>query len=159
MNEHPLFKEWAQNCPREAWAMGSLRKYDPLRDRIVAAVVSQRVDDPAFQELTRFADALEFKNKADQEGTREQPPARGERRSFEAHIIRFAPYRSEGRKSFRVDFTTPQGWSGYFDTTNPKVVEQISKLKDRSHPITLVGEIDRRMYDFLVVLGGRVRIV
>ena len=60
---------------------------------------------------------------------------------------------------FRVNFTSPDGWGGYFDTTNPGVVEKIDKMRNHAQLLTLVGEISRRPYEFYVELDGNVRIV
>jgi len=60
---------------------------------------------------------------------------------------------------FRIDFSSPEGWGGYFETTNPGVVERISKLRNHAKTLTLVGEVSRRPYEFYVELTGDVRIV
>lgn len=153
-------EEWRKLHPREWWAFNHLDPEDELRDRVLAAVLGERTGhDEALDGLVRFADALEHRQKVGRRGAPSPPPGDGERRPFQARVTRMVRMASEGRTFYRVDFATPYGWSGMFDTTNPELVERVSKQRDRSKPITLVGEITERPYDFLVVLGARVRIV
>jgi hypothetical protein len=162
MGIHPGLQKWEESCPRLAWAFSFLHQHDPLKDRTVAAVLSERLEDPVFNDLEFFAEALEGKAKSERKGTRESPPAEGERRAFEIYILRMMPcerYNLESRNGFRVFFTTNNGWSGYFDTKSPLIVERVSKLEDRSQPLTVVGEVLERRYDFLVVLESHIRIV
>ena len=114
--------------------------------------------DVAISDLVRFTEALETRLRAERDGTVRDPPGDGERRSVALVVSWMTQMSTEGRKFFRVDFTTAHGWSGFFDTTNPDVVERIAKRRDRS-PITVVGEVTRRPYEFLVELGNGVRIL
>lgn|GEM_PF-4410897 len=153
-------EEWRRLHPREWWAFRQLDQDDDLRARVLAAVLGRRTaHDPALDDLVRYADALENMQRARREGTLKAPPGDGERRPFPARVTRMVHLQSGGRTFYRVDFATPHGWSGTFDTTNPDLVERVSKQRDPRKPVTLVGEITRRPYEFLVELDARVRIV
>jgi hypothetical protein len=157
--EHESVQAWRSQHPREWWAFQQLGEHDDLRTKVLAAVLGGRLKDEAISGLVRFAEALETRLRAERDGTVEAPPADGERRSVQISVSRMEQMSDErGRKFFRVDFTTAHGWSGWFDTTNPDVVERIAKRRDRS-PIMVVGEVVRRPHEFLVELGERVRIV
>jgi len=147
--------EWAENNPRLWWAFEELDLDDDLNDTVLAGIVNERVSPSVITRLVRFADALEAKERAEVAGTMRTPPSVGQRRSVTINVTRTTKVNWDKDKKFRVDFTTNHGWSGYFDTKNPMIIATISK----SNTITVVGEIERHLYDFLVVLGGRVRIV
>lgn len=157
--EHESVQAWRAQHPREWWAFQQLKEGDDLRTRALAAILGHRLEDEAIDDLVRFAEALEVRQKAERNGTVSPPPGDGERRSLKVRVSRMVQKTKEGRKFFRVDFTTPYGWAGFFDTTNPYVVERIARQRDRSKLITVVGEVTRRPYEFLVELGGRVRLV
>jgi hypothetical protein len=157
---HPTFERWKMRHPREWWAFTLLDESDSLRERVVAAVLSGRESkDEAIDELVRIGEAIERHEKALQRGCFEPPPLPNERRAITILIKRMTKVETEGSVAFRVDFDTPKGWSGYFDTTAPEVVERISKHRRRNEPLTIVGEVETRLFDFLVVIGGRVKIV
>lgn len=156
---HPRVEEWRRKYPQEWWAFNQLKETDGMRERVIAAVLAGRQDDEAIDDLVRFAEALEGNRRAARSGTLTPPPPVGERRPLEVRVKRMTKMRRNGRLFFRVDFATRQGWSGYFDTSAPEVVERVSKHRRRSRPLTVVGEVTAHPYDFLVVLGGRVRIV
>lgn len=157
--EHASVQAWRSQHPREWWAFQKLEDDDDLRTRVLAAILGERPGDEAIDDLVRFAEGLEARQKAERDGTVRAPPGDGERRSLDVKVSRMTQKVREGRKFFRVDFTTSHGWAGFFDTTNPHVVERIAKHRDRSRPITVVGEVTRRPYEFLVELGNRVKIV
>lgn len=157
--DHESVQAWRSQHPREWWAFKHLEEGDDLRTRVLAAILGGRLEDEAIDDLVRFAEGLEARQKAERDGTVMPPPGDGERRSLDVKVSRMTQKVREGRKFFRVDFTTPHGWAGFFDTTNPHVVERIAKQRDRSRPITVVGEVTRRPYEFLVELGNRVKIV
>jgi hypothetical protein len=157
--DHPRVEEWRRRHPQEWWALNQLRESDETRDRVLAAVLAGRHEDEAIDELVRFAEAMEGNQRAARDGTLAPPPPLGERRPLEVRIKRMTKMRKDDRLFFRVDFATPFGWSGYFDTSAPDVVERVAKHRHRSRPLTVVGEVAAHPYDFLVVLGGRVRIV
>jgi len=157
--ESERVQAWRRQHPREWWAFQQMSEKDEGRAAALAAVLGGRLEDEAISYLVRFADALEARLKAERDGTDRPPPGDGQRRAVEIRVSRMTQMSDEGgRKFFRVDFTTAHGWSGYFDTRNPDVVERISKRRSGS-PITVVGEVTRRPYEFLVELGERVRIV
>lgn len=151
----PLVQEWAEGNPRLWWAFEHLDYDDGLADALLAGILKDAVSESTITGLVRFADAAEAKERAESAGTMRAPPAVGERRSFTILVTRKTKVNWHREKKFRVDFTTDHGWSGYFDTRNPKIISMISK----SNSLTIVGEIGRHLYDFLVVLEGRVRIV
>ena len=157
--DHESVQAWRAQHPREWWAFQKLREDDDLRTRALAAILGHRFEDEAIDDLVLFAEALEARQRAERDGTVVPPPGDGERRSLDVKVSRMTQKSKGGRKFFRVAFTTPYGWAGFFDTTNPDVVERIARQRDRSKPITVVGEVTRRPYEFLVELGGRVRIV
>lgn len=158
--EHPRVEEWRRRRPQEWWTFEQLRPDDPIRDRVIAAVLGGRDDDDAIDELVRLGEALVANERAARAGTLTPPPPPGERRPLEVTIKRMKKMRDpEGALFFRVDFATAHGWAGYFDTRAPEVVERIAKHRHSSRPLTVVGEVTARPNDFLVVLGGRVRIV
>jgi len=150
---------WKTENPREWWAFQELNENDELRTRVLAAILNERPEDEAIDEIVRFAEALEGRQRAFRAGTVSAPPGKGERRSFSITVTRMTRMRKADRLFFRVDFGTSYGWSGFFDTTNPDVVEKIAKLRNRAKPITVVGEVTRRLYEFLVELDSRVTIV
>jgi hypothetical protein len=150
---------WRKENPQQWWALQELEESDDLHARVLAAVLGNRPEDPAIDDLHRFAEALEGHHRATRAGTVTPPPGDGERRSFPITVTRMTRMKKDNRLCFRVDFRTTQGWSGFFDTTNPDVVERISKIRTRATPITVVGEVTRRLYEFLVELDARVRIV
>ena len=157
---HPSFQRWKSVHPREWWAFSLLDPSDTLRERVVAAVISGREsEDEAIDELVRIAEALELHERAIKRGYSEPPPQSDQRRSFSILIKRMTRRTVLGATVFRVDFDTTKGWSGYFDTTAPEVVERISKHRRRNEPLTIVGEVIERPFDFLVVIGGSVKIV
>jgi hypothetical protein len=156
---HPRVEEWRKKHPQEWWAFNQLRETDEVRERVIAAVMAGRAEDPAIDELVRYGEAIEGNRRAARAGTLTPPPPLGERRPIEVTIRRMTKMRQDGHLFFRVDFATTHGWSGYFDTTAPEVVERVAKHRHRSRPLTVVGEVTAHPYDFLVVLGGRVRIV
>jgi hypothetical protein len=151
----PLVQEWAEGNPRLWWAFEHLDYEDRLADALLAGILKEDVRPSTVTGLVRFADALEAKDRAETAGTMRAPPAVGERRSFRILVTRKTKVNWNREKKFRVDFTTNHGWSGYFDTRNPKIISMISK----SNSLMIVGEIERHLYAFLVVLEGRVRIV
>lgn len=157
--EHESVQAWRSQHPREWWAFQKLEENDDLRTRALVAILGHRPEDEAIDDLVRFAEALETRQKAERDGTVRPPPGEGERRSLELKVSRMTQKSRGGRKFFRVDFTTLYGWAGFFDTTNPHVVERIARQRDRSKLITVVGEVTRRPYEFLVELGGPVRLV
>lgn len=157
--EHERVQAWRSQHPREWWAYEQLEPTDDLTERVLAAVLGGRGHDEALDEITLFADALEARRRAEREGTVVSPPGDGERRSFQARILRMRPMSDDRRRFFRVDFTTPYGWSGFFDTTNPDVVERIAKRRERAAPVQLVGEITRRPRPLVMEMGPTVRIV
>lgn len=150
---------WKTENPRAWWAFQELEEDDELRTRVLASVLSNRPEDESLDELVRFTEALEGHRRATRAGTVREPPGKGERRSFALTVTRMTRMRRAGRLFFRVEFGTDHGWSGFFDTTNPAVVEKVSKLRNRANPITVVGEVTRQIYEFLVELDGRVTIV
>ena len=150
-----VVQEWAEKNPRMWWAFEELDIDDDLNDAVLAGIVNERVPPGVITRLVRFAEALETKERAETAGTMRAPPAVGQRRSVTITVTRTTKVNWNRDKKFRVDFTTNHGWSGYFDTKNPMIISTISK----SNTITVVGEIELHLYDFLVVLGGRVRIV
>jgi hypothetical protein len=156
-------QEWAQANPRLWWAFEQLNDDDDLRDRVLVGILKDSMPSQVIDDLVRFADALEVQERAEATGTVTPPPDVGMRRSFEITVTRMSKvgnWSLNRNRTFRVDFVTDQGWAGYFDTRNPRLVEQINKtLKQERQTITVVGEIEQHLYDFLVVLGGRVRIV
>jgi hypothetical protein len=151
--------EWREQNPRLWWGFETLQDSDPLSERVLVAIMDQHDDDESIDELGRFCDALEAARRAEKSGTFQSPPERGEKRSFEIKGNHMARMRREGRLFFRVEFESQHGWSGFFDTTNPAVVERVTKHRDRNKPILVVGEVVRRVYDFLVELDGSARFV
>lgn len=153
--DHERVKSWKAERPRQWWAFKHLDDDDELQDRVLAAVLADRQDDGAIDDLIRFTEALEAHRRAAKAGTVKAPPAVGERRSFPIIVHRMARMDSPDRKPFfRVDFACPRGWGGHFDTTNPDVVETISKMRNRAKPLTVVGEVSRQSYEFYVELEG-----
>ena len=151
-------REWMDSYPREGWALEELPADDPLRTRAVAAILQHRShDDEAIDELARYADALEAHQQAEEAGKVMPAPPLKRCRQYKVQIVRMKHVANDQSACFRVDFVTDQGWSGFFDTTNPLVVEKINKHTGLA--ITLVGEVIERPYDFMVKLGGPVRIV
>lgn len=139
------------------WAFEQLSDTDELRDRVLAGIVKDSMAPAVIDALVRFADALENRERAEEAGTVSAPPDVGMRRPINIVVTRMTKVNWNRDKTFRVDFVTEHGWSGFFDTKNPRLVEQISKAKNK--PLTVVGEVERHIYEFLVVLGGRVRAV
>jgi len=151
-------KQWGEEYPREWWALEALAPEDPLRDDVVAAILQDRPEDPSIDQLLLYASALEAHERAVRAGTVSSAPDVGLRRPYEIRVTKMVKMISmEKDLFFRVNFWTDEGWSGYFDTTNPRVVEHVNKHK--GVPVTLIGEVERKLYDFLVVLGGRINIV
>lgn len=158
MMELERVKEWGEEYPREWWALEALPPEDPLRDDVVAAILQNRPGDPSIDQLLLYASALEVQERAVKAGTVKPAPDVGPRRPYEIHVIKMVKMLSmEKDLFFRVGFWTDEGWSGYFDTTNPRVVECVNKHKGEI--LTVIGEVERKLYDFLVVLGGRINIV
>jgi hypothetical protein len=157
--EHERVEAWKTESPRQWWAFVQLDAEDDLHDRVLAAVLGGRGDDEAIDELIRFAEALEARRRASKAGTVKVPPAVGERRTFAITVSRMTRMVNPTGPFFRVDFACPDGWGGHFDTTSPDVVETISRLRNRAKPLTVVGEVSRRPYEFYVELQDSVRIV
>ena len=157
--EHDRVEAWKTKSPRHWWAFVLLNEEDELRDRVLAAVLGGRGDDEAIDGLIRFAEALEAHRRASKAGTVKVPPAVGERRSFAITVSRMTRMLNQAGPFFRVDFACPDGWGGHFDTTNPDVVETVSRLRNRAKPLTVVGEVSRRPYEFYIELQDSVRIV
>jgi hypothetical protein len=154
----PRVQEWKEFYPREGWALDELHEHDPLRSRVYAAILQNRDEDPAIDDLVRFADALEARQNAVSDGTMKSAPPVKYRRAYDVRVVRMKHVSHEDSPYFRIDFTTREGWSGFFDTENPLVVEQVNKHKG-PQPLTVVGEVVKRPYDFMVKLGGPIRIV
>ena len=146
---------WAEENPRLWWAFEQLDESDELRDRVLAGIVKDDMPPAVIDDLVRFADGLENRERAESAGTMSAPPEVGMRRPFNIVVTRMTKVNWNRNKTFRVDFVTNYGWSGFFDTKNPAIVAQATKNKT----LTVVGEVERHLYDFLVVIGGRVRIV
>lgn len=157
--DHPRVTAWRETHPRQWWAFLQLSERSEVRAGVLAAILAGRDDDEHLDQLVRFGEALEARARAERTGSVSPPPAAGERRAIEVYVKRMKRMEQDGRVFFRVDFSTAQGWSGYFDTTAPNVVERVHKHRRRSRPLTVVAEVERRPHDFLVVLGGRVQIV
>jgi len=156
MNEFAQeMQEWAEGNPREWWAFEQLDDTDELRDRIMAGIVKRDMAPTVIDDLVRFADGLENRERAERAGTVSAPPGIGMRRTINIVVTRMTKVNWNRDRMFRVDFVTEQGWSGFFDTKNPRLVERVSKAQNKS--LTVVGEVERHLYEFLVVLGGRVR--
>jgi hypothetical protein len=154
MNEDLLHSdavlEWQAENPRLWWAFEQLDPHDDFRARVLAGIVSNNILPAVIDGLVRLADALENNQRGKEAGTSVLPPEVGLRRSINLVVTRLTKINWNMTKTFRVDFVTPQGWSGYFDTQNPRIVEITTKFK--AQPITVVGEIERHIYDFLVVV-------
>lgn len=157
--EHPLVQAWRKAHPQQWWAFHQLDLQSELCQGVLAALLAKREDDEHIDQLVRFGEALEGRRRAERTGTMQSPPADGERRSFEVRVKRMRRIERDQETFFRVDFSTAYGWSGYFDTKIPSVVERVFKNQRRRGPLTLVGEVVHRPHDFLVVLGDRVLIV
>lgn len=152
-------KEWSEEHPREWWAFEQLSDEDPLRDDVLADILRPGTSGDAMDRLVRYAAALEVHERASRAGTVSSAPRVGLRRPFDIRVIDMVKSTSLQRDLFfRVHFWTDEGWSGHFDTTNPKIVERINRNKG-SEPLQVVAEVQQRLYDFLVVLGGRINIV
>jgi len=152
---HQEMKAWAEENPRLWWAFEQLDDTDELRDRALAGIVKENMPETVIDDLVRFADGLENRERAETAGTVSAPPGVGLRRPFNIVVTRMTKVNWNRDKTFRVDFVTEHGWSGFFDTKNPRLVERVSKSQNKA--LTIVGEVERHLYDFLVVLGGRVR--
>lgn len=158
--EHPLMVMWRKAYPQLWWAFQQLGRHPELQAKVVAAVLAKREhEDEHVDQLLRFGESLETRKRAEGTGTVMPPPEAGERRPFEVYVKRMKRMEREGKTFFRVDFSTQYGWSGYFDTTSPNIVERVHKHRRRERPLTLVGEVTQRPYDFLVVLDDHVQIV
>lgn len=158
--QHENIEAWKAKHPRLWWAFQQLNDEDDLRDQVLAAILNHREnDDEALDHLLRFTEALEAFQRATNKGTVRPPPDLGERRSFSIFVSRMTRMRSNHDTFFRVDFFSPDGWGGFFDTTNPGVVERISRLRNHANPLTVVGEVSRRMYEFYVELDRSLKIV
>lgn len=156
MNEFAQeIRVWAEKNPRLYWAFEQLDDTDELRDRVLAGIIKEDMPPAAIDDLVRFTDGLENRERAETAGTVSAPPGVGMRRPINIVVTRMTKVNWNRDKMFRVDFVTEHGWSGYFDTKNPRLVERVSKAQNKS--LTVVGEVERHLYDFLVVLGGRVR--
>jgi hypothetical protein len=154
-----IVRAWMEEHPRESLAFSCLNDEDELRDEVIEGIISGRDQDPLAQ-LTRFADALVHRQRCAEAGTLLPPPEVGKRRPHDVWIAGMAKHRLDsGATVFRVDIHARDGWSGYFDTTTPQDVERISKMKDRTQMVVVVGEIIQRPYDCLVVFGDRTRLV
>lgn len=156
---HPHVVAWREKHPQQWWAFEHLSERSKVREGVLAAILAGRLDDEYIDQLTRFGEALRDRKRATQDGTVLPPPQHGERRPFQLYIKRMKKMEKEEQMFFRVDFYTDYGWSGYFDTNAPAVVERIHKHRNKSKPLTVVAEVERRPHDFLVVLGGRIQIV
>lgn len=143
---------WATQNPRLWWAWEQLADEDDLQDRILSGIMKNDMSPVALQELERFAAALETRDKAKSAGSYHAPPKRGLRRPIPVRVLRLTKVNWRRSKTFRVDFKTDQGWSGFFDTQNPRLVEQVTKTQGAQ--ITVIGEVESYLYDFLVVLGS-----
>lgn len=154
-----VVREWMEAHPRESWAFARLSDDDDLRYRIVESLVSGR-DSEELVHLTRFAEALEHRERCARDGSLRSAPEIGERRPFEGWIPLISRLESSvGAPFFRVDFRAREGWSGYFDTTIPQDIERIAKMKDRTKLVVVVGEIVKSPYDCFVIFGERTRLV
>ena len=149
---HGRVEAWKAENPREWWAYQQLNEDDELRERVLAAVLNGRMDDEAIDDLIRFVEALEAYRRASRTGTVRLPPAVGERRSFSILINRMSRMTGSSGLFFRVDFSSPDGWGGFFDTTNPSVVEKIAKVRNHAKPLNVVAEVSKRVYEFFVEL-------
>jgi len=156
--EDDRVETWKVENPREWWAFTQLDEDDELRNRVLLSILNDR-DDDSIDELVTFAEAAEAHQRAAKTGHAKPPPGLGERRSFPIIVNRMARMQGTFGPFFRVAFTCSDGWGGYFDTTNPGVVERISRLRNPSRPLTIVGEAFRQPYDFYVELAADVRIV
>lgn len=157
--EDPRVEAWKGEYPRQWWAFQQLKSNDELRERVLVAVLKGNQEALSINELVTFAEAIEVHRRTAKAGTVKPPPAVGERRSFPIIVTRMTRMRSGASIFFRVDFSSPNGWGGFFDTTNPGVVEKISKIRNHGQPLTVVGEVSRRPYEFYVELDGGVGIV
>lgn len=156
--ENERVQAWRMQHPREWWAFENLGEEDDLRVRIIAAILADR-DDESQEDLSRYADALEAWNRAQEENSFEAPPLPGERRPMSLQILRMILKQEDNRKFFRVDFCTDRGWGGYFDTDNAVHVDRLQKYRGSPREVTVVAEVTHRPYDFLVVLGGHMCVV
>lgn len=157
--KHPRVQAWRRAHPQQWWAFEQLSEHSDVRQGVLAAILGGREGDEHIDQLVRFGEALECRSRAEKAGTVMPPPSDGERRAFEVRVKRMKRMERDGQTFFRVDFSTSYGWSGYFDTTAPNVVEHVFNCRRRARPVTIVGEVARRPHDFLVVLGDRVSIV
>ena len=156
---HPNIADWKSREPFQWRAFLLAGASSDLGKRAVAAVLASRQNDESLEEIARIANALKEHDEALLEGRLEPSPSQGLRRSFEIRVVKMKRVNTAEGAAFRVDFVTNKGWSGYFDTSAPEVVERIAKQRRRSEPLTIVGEVVSRPFEFLVVLGGRVKIV
>jgi hypothetical protein len=155
------FKEelraWKEENPR-LWEGFKELGDNPLRDRVLLSIIKKNPDDPAIDELLRYTDALEHYQYLKDEGRFVSPPEKGLRRSFEVRILRLTKLDwNTPQRRFQFDFQTTQGWSGFFDTRNPLVVEKLTKHNDK--PQLLVGEVEEIVFEFLVKLTNQTRVV
>lgn len=158
--QHPTVEEWARKYPQEWWALSQLHPKDKMRDRVLLAVLQGDEDAEAIDDLVRYAEGHDTFARAKKNGTLSSPPAVGERRPMSLVIKRMKKVTSgSGDLCFCVEFASSGGWSGHFKTKNPAVVERIAKHRHKHKPLTVVGEVVARFYEFLVVLDGHVKIV
>jgi hypothetical protein len=151
-------RAWLQEHPGQSWAFAELRYDDPLRLQVASCILSGQQGEPLVR-LARFAGALEHRQRTLSLGTLQPAPEVGERRPHDVWIVAMTRMQDAQGPFFRVDVRAREGWSGYFDTKIPQDIERISKMRDKSQLLVIVGEVLDRPYECLVVFGGRTRLV
>lgn len=149
---HPDVEQWIDENPREGFAFNNMPDSYPVKQLIINSILKGSIPQILLLELNYFMNAYEHYRKVGVDCSEELESSKGLRRPYDLKIVAWNLYRKNQEKLFRVDFTTPHGWSGYFDTNNPSV---LSRLKQDT-VVTIIGEIESVVTPYYVVLGGKI---
>lgn len=147
-------KEWGEQNPQRKWAFDQLKPSDFLKLSVHMAI--QHNEPPnhrAYAQLDRYGEALcLYQNTPNFE----KCPSRGGKFVAEVRLKRIT---NLSNKRFQVDVEALKGWSAFFDTRKPEVIEFLYKLKDHSKTFRILTERQEALYPFLVQLTSNTRIL
>jgi hypothetical protein len=144
-------KRWQASHPRHWWALERM-EVGEFRDSLVEAMETGRMTTRREMYLWHLATKLEREAR----GEVVTAPTKGTRGAWRLYITKAEWGDNKfGDHVFRVDFLSPEGWRGRWETTNEGHVVMI---KDRtSDDVLLKGTVKWSREDYGII-GGRVTV-
>jgi len=165
LTEHDPFAAFQTQHPRAWWALTHMEN-DKIRDRILESIHRGNVAPEDIDLLWTIAAEIEVIRAAKREGRWEPAPVETTRGEWEASPTSFEDVELQAAKKTkkvsrktprraRVNFMTPEGWGGYFETNS---MRDLKLLKTKiGHSVKIKGTVRRRLSDVKVQLNATPR--